>query len=91
MAPVAPAEGKGEESSEEEDEVKFLVRSLLAVKGPKEDRCFKCLWEPCEENDFGVETSWEREATLRADGLKGKIDYFLKQQKKQKRKREKNE
>ena len=89
VAPVAPTEHKGEVSSEEEEEGKYLIRSLLDIHDPKEDRRFKCLWEPCAENEFGVEITWEREKTLLADGLKGKIDYFLKSQKKKRKTRNK--
>ena len=49
------------------------------------------VWDsaPCPENEFGVEITWGREKTLLADGLKGKIDYFLKSQKKKRRARNK--
>ena len=65
--------------------MEFVVERILEARGAekKGNREFKVQWAPCKENSFGGERTWEAETTLRADGLGGKLDYFLRRRKEQ--------
>ena len=90
VAPVEPRSGGASSSSEEEEEMEFVVERILEARGAekKGNREFKVQWAPCKENSFGGERTWEAETTLRADGLGGKLDYFLRRRKEQEGRRE---